>query len=170
MAWKPDPEDPAADAPLLITSDGARKGTEITDGQIDLPIADRVVCAVAVSRFTPYLRLHLWGANVPDSASGPDFTLQIEGPLRIVTKEREWTIDPESGPDPAYLRLVTKTISRATAWADGSLEVGFTDGDRLLVPPFEYEPWQLNGDDGSLVVSAAGGGLAVWSAATGKTD
>lgn len=128
------------------------------------------MCAVAVSRFAPYLRLHFWGAGVPNSAPGPDYTLQISGPLRFVASDREWSIDPEAGPDPAYLRLVAKTVARALASDDGSLEVEFTDGDRLAVAPDVYEPWQLDGDDGSLVVSVAGGGLSAWDATPGPTS
>jgi hypothetical protein len=118
---------------------------------------------VEVSRFTPFLRLHFWGTpGVPDSTTGPDYALQIEGPLRVVVGGTVWNIDPQTGADPVYLRLVDKKVSRAVAAIDGALDVVFTDDDRLIVPPYEFEPWQLSGDDGSLVVSVAGGGLAVW--------
>ena len=134
-----------------------------TSGPVELPIAGRVVCTVAVSRFTPYLRLHFWG-NAPDSTTGPNYTLQIEGPFRLATAEREWNIDPEVGADPAYLRLVEKKVAHAVASDDGSLDLAFTDGDHLVIPADVYEPWQLSGDDGSLIVSVAGGGLAVLGA------
>ncbi len=157
----PDFEGAGAGSPLLIAADGSiREGSDPTEDQIDLPIGGRAVSAVAVSRFVPFLRLHFWGREV----SGSDFELQIDGQLRIVASGRDRTIDPESGPDPAYLLLVDKTVSSAVANADGSLDVEFTDGDRLLVAPGQYEPWQLNGDDGTLVVSVAGGGLSVWEA------
>ena len=133
-------------------------------GPIDLPIAGRAVCAVGVSRFTPFLRLEFWGRSVPESTTGPDYTLQIEGPLRIISADREWSIDPEAGADPVYLRLVSKQVSVAVASDDGGLDVAFTDGDHLIVPPYVHEPWQLIGDDDSLIVSVAGGGLAVWDA------
>jgi hypothetical protein len=48
-----------------------------------LPLSGRVVCLVAVSRFVPFLRLHFWGSGVPNSSTGPDYTLQIEGPMTI---------------------------------------------------------------------------------------
>jgi hypothetical protein len=164
VAWTPDPENPAAGAPYLVTSDGTtRKGSNITEGQIELPIGGREVSVVAVSRFVPFLRLHFHGPE----AFGADFTLEIEGPIRIVAKGHESAIVPESGPSPACLPLVEKTVARAMASADGSLDVEFTDGDHLLIAPHQYEPWQLNGDDGTLVVSVAGGGLAVWEAGPG---
>jgi hypothetical protein len=141
-----------------------REANERDPGPRELPLAGRDVSAVAVSRFVPFLRLQFWGGGVPDLKPAPDCTLEIEGPFRIVTAEREWSVVPQKGPDAAYLLLVSKTVARAVASDDGGLEVEFTDGDRLVVPPHEYEPWQLNGDDDSLVVSAAGGGLAVWDA------
>ena len=124
-------------------------------GPRELPIAGRVVCAVAVSRFVPFLRLHFWGAG---------------GPFRLTTPEREWSIDPQAGPDAAYLLLVSKKIDHAIASDDGGLVVDFTDADRLIVPRHEYEPWQLDGEDGSLFVSVAGGGLAVWDARPKKAE
>jgi hypothetical protein len=150
----------------IIESDGVvREAAPLREpGSQELPIAGRVVCAVAVSRFVPFLSLQFWGNGVPDSAPGPDHVLQIEGPLRVIASERETRIVPEAGPDDAYLLLVNKTVARAFASNDGLLEVEFSDGDRLVVPPHEYEPWQLSGDDGSLFVSLAGGGLAIWSA------
>ena len=132
-----------------------------TSGPMELPIAGRVVCTVAISRFTPFLRLHFWG-SAPDSTAGPDYILQIEGPFRLTIADRESSIDPEAGADPAYLRLVEKKIAHAVASDDGSLDLAFTDGDHMVIPPDVYEPWQLSGDDGSLIVSVAGGGLAVW--------
>ena len=162
----PDSAKPAARAPYLKEFDGTtRSGSTVTEGQIALPIGGRAVSVVGISKFVPFLRIDLFGSGI----TGTNFRLEIDGPFRIVGKEHDWTIDPQSGPDPAYLGLVDKTIARATAAADGSLEVEFTDGDFLLVTPFEYEPWQLDGDDGTLIVSVAGGGLAVWSP-TGETE
>ena len=75
--------------------------------------------------------------------------------------EREIDLGEEA--DPACLRLLGKTVSRAVAFEDGRLHIDFVGGDVLTVEPSAYEPWQLNGSDGSLVVSVAGGGLAVWA-------
>jgi hypothetical protein len=148
----------------LVVSNGVVRQAKVLRnlGPHELPLAGRAVCAVAVSRFVPFLRLHFWGAGVPDSTPRPDYTLQIEGPFRIGAAAREWSIDPQAGPDAAYLLLVNKKVAHARAGDDGGLVVDFTDGDRLVVPPHAYEPWQLSGEDGSLFVSVAGGGLAVW--------
>ena len=77
---------------------------------------------------------------------------------------QEWRIDREAGQDPAYLSVVDKKVARAVASDNGELAIEFTDADHLIVSSDVYEPWQLNGDDGSLIVSVAGGGLAVWNA------
>jgi hypothetical protein len=126
------------------------------EGDVSLPINGRDVSQVAISRFTPFLRIHFWHP-------GPEFTLEIEGSFRLVSSGVESLIDPERGPDPTYLTLVDKTVAHAIARRDGGLEVTFSDGDRLIIPPDRYEPWQLNGNNGYLVVSVAGGGLAIWS-------
>ena len=59
--------------------------------------------------------------------------------------------------------LLRKTIAHAVGLKDGTLDVSFSDGTRLIVPVDpDYEAWEVSGDDGFLVVSRPGGGLAVW--------
>ena len=157
MTSKPDDE-------FLTIRDqnGSRRG-RTSNGDIDLPIANWAVSVVAVSRFLPFLRLHFYGHDSPNGEPNSlGYNLSVEGPMVIVANSSEHRIDPAAGEDPAYLSLVTKTVLRATASRDGGLVIVFTDDDRLEVPQFQYEPWQLAGDDGSLVVSVAGGGLALW--------
>jgi hypothetical protein len=120
-----------------------------------LPIEGRDVSQVGISRLL--LTLHFWDLSA-------EYSLQIGGPFRLVQRGTEILIEPEAGPHPAYLELVDKTVARAIARKDGGLELTFSDGVGLMVPPDRYEPWQLNGDRGYLVVSFAGGGLAIWSA------
>ena len=131
-------------------------------GDVVLPIADRVVTAVRVSRFEHFLVLEFKGWGVPNSATGPFFSLAINGPFRLVGSGKEHGVDPQAGSDPVYLELVTKTVQMAVASQDGSLAVEFSDGTRLLVAADRYEPWELNGDDHTLFVSVAGGGLSFW--------
>ena len=148
--------------PTLVDQNGSRRG-RMSNGDINLPIANWNVSVVAVSRFLPFLRLPFHGHGGPDGRpNSPGYNLSVEGPMVIVANSSEHRVDPAAGEDPVYLSLVTKTVERATASSDGGLRIVFTDGDRLEVPPFQYEPWQLAGDDGSLVVSVAGGGLALW--------
>jgi len=61
--------------------------------------------------------------------------------------------------------LVGKTIARAIGRKDGSLDVSFTDGSRLVVHIDPgYEAWELSASDGFMVVSLPGGGLSTWKA------
>jgi len=65
--------------------------------------------------------------------------------------------------------LVKKTVDRAVAHEDGSLEVRFMDGDILFVASDpHYEAWEAYASDGMKVVSLPGGGLATWAAVAKK--
>ena len=65
--------------------------------------------------------------------------------------------------------LVRKTVDRAVAHEDGSLEVNFMDGDMLFVGPDPgYESWEAYASDGMKVISLPGGGLATWPAIATK--
>jgi hypothetical protein len=59
--------------------------------------------------------------------------------------------------------LIEHTVEEATANAAGALQVIFEGGARLTVEPDPaYEAWNVSGPDGALVVSTAGGKLAIW--------
>jgi hypothetical protein len=139
---------------------------------IELPIADREVWRVSVSRYVPYLRIEFLGEGISGSATGPDYSLIIDGPLRLMSKGRVVEVDPSTGPDPIYLGFVEKRVRRAIAGQDGSLTVEFADGDVLSVAPDRYEPWQLEPlkGDGMMIVSVAGGGLATWDRMPGSNS
>jgi hypothetical protein len=63
----------------------------------------------------------------------------------------------------ALRQLVGHTIEEATADAAVALHVIFEAGARLTVEPDKaYEAWSVSGPDGALVVSTAGGKLAIW--------
>jgi hypothetical protein len=133
-------------------------------GDVHLSIVGHSVWMVSVARFTPYLRVHFWPPDSAEGGAATQFTLSIERPMTLATKSGDRTIVPERGADSAYLDLLTMTVEHATALQDGGLVIDFDDGGRLHVPSDEYEAWQLHGDDGSLIVSIAGGGLAIWDA------
>jgi hypothetical protein len=130
----------------------------------ELPIAGRNVSSLALSRFTPFLRLHFWGHEIDGSTPGPDFTFEIEGPFRLSSNTTTTEVDPETAIHPVVLDLMHKQVERALAFDDGTAVIEFVDGAVLTVPPDQYEAWQLNGDSGELFVSVAGGGLAIWGA------
>ena len=90
--------------------------------------------------------------------------IRIEGRMSI---EHGGTQLGLSGEKPAEAGqasiLVGKTIQHAIAGKDGSLDVRFTDGSRLVVPSDpDYEAWEANATDGFMVVSLPGGGLSTW--------
>jgi hypothetical protein len=92
--------------------------------------------------------------------------LRIDGPFRLVSPAAVIEVDPEAGGHAVYLGLLQRVVREAVAAEDGSLVITFADGDRLEIPSDVYEPWQLTGK-GQTLVSAAGGGLAVWDEAGG---
>ena len=128
----------------------------------DLPIAGRRIARVSVSYVSPYLVLDLPGWATEDSEADHDYVLQIDGPLCFVSPDQESVVDLEDGPSTLTLHLLGKSIARAGASEDGALRVEFADGEVLVIEPGVYEPWQLSADDGTSVISVAGGGLAEW--------
>jgi len=128
----------------------------------DFPIVGRRIATLSFSEVVPYLVLHLPGWTARDSEAGQNYVLQIDGPVRLIASGQSSVVDLEEGPSCRLVTLLGKSIASAGAFEDGSLRIDFADGDALVVDPSVYEPWQLSGEDGSSVVSVAGGGLAVW--------
>jgi hypothetical protein len=94
------------------------------------------------------------------------YFIVIESPFRLDVHGNSFSISPEEVPDHALQslrQLVGNTIEEASADAAGALLVIFDDGARLTVEPdAAFEAWNVSGPDGALVVSTAGGMLAVW--------
>lgn len=58
------------------------------------------------------------------------------------------------------IHIVRKTIAQAVARDDGTLEMVFTDGTELIVPPAaEHETWSFISSDGMLLAPFPGEGL-----------
>lgn len=148
--------------PLVQQRQGSRQ-RGIYDRSMDtsLPIVGRRVAKVSFAYVVPYLTLDLPAWTAEGEPERSDYVLQIDGSLRFTASGIEHEIELEDEADPALLRLLRKTVSRAMAHEDGTLYIDFVDGDVLTVQPSAYEPWQLNGSDGSQVISVAGGGIAV---------
>jgi hypothetical protein len=124
----------------------------------DLPIAGRVVNEVAWTSGGLWLRF--WFPRT-------EYGLHIEGEFRVVTGGVARHNDPRT-PHESWFGLCNRTIRTAEAADDGALTIRFMDGGELLIAPGRYEPWRLEGEDGELFVSVAGGGLAIWERQTPK--
>lgn len=96
---------------------------------------------------------------------GEHITIRIEESFRLKHGDQEWELDAEEDLEGLgkALTLFRKTVAQATAFQDGRLELRFTDGTELSVPPgVKYEAWGLAGSSGRRLVSTPGGGLAIW--------
>ncbi|HET8630528.1 MAG TPA: DUF6188 family protein [Thermomicrobiales bacterium] len=122
---------------------------------IDLPLQGRTVTRCPVD-FAFSLQFWEMGEST--------INICIEGPFTLKHHAREWALDAEEDNEGLgkALTLFRKTVAQATAHQDGGLELRFTDGTELSVPPLDkYEAWQFGGA-GWLIVSTPGGGLAIW--------
>jgi hypothetical protein len=93
---------------------------------------------------------------------GDEYGLHIEGPFQLVASGATMELDPRA-PAMVWFSLAGRVVEAAEAKAEGSLQIRFSDGSQLNVPSHRYEAWQLEGPDGELFVSVAGGGFAVWT-------
>jgi hypothetical protein len=94
------------------------------------------------------------------------FELRIEQALDFVGADgAALTLDPEEDPTGLgpLLACTRTTVTAATAFHDGRLEMSFADGSRLSVSASgDYEAWELAGPLGLRMVSTPGGILTVW--------
>jgi hypothetical protein len=96
--------------------------------------------------------------------------LRIECPFTYRTSRGETILlDPEN--DPAQLGPVLSVVRSAVlnAFADeaGALHLDFADGSAIEVPSNDqFEAWTIAGNDGLLLVSLPGQGIAKWGTGT----
>ena len=91
----------------------------------------------------------------------PQYTITVECPLLITGLEgaRE-PIEPQVVE--RLTELVPATV-QAIAVQSGTLSIGLAGAVEIVVTPTDmYEAWQVNGNDGSLLVCLPGGGLSWW--------
>ena len=92
----------------------------------------------------------------------PEYTITIECPMTIT--ESGPPVEPTSTEALGRLRDLLMKHVVAVDHDDGTLTVSFADGHSLAVAPHDlYEAWQVNGDDGSLIVCMPGGELSWWA-------
>ena len=97
---------------------------------------------------------------------GDDLQLRIEQPFVVEGPDGRETLFVPGGDADRLAPVVTlarREVTRAEAFKDGHLEIIFSDGTSLGVPPDEgFEAWELVGPGGLRTVSLPGGDLAVW--------
>ena len=100
-----------------------------------------------------------------DSPDG-SYDLRVEADFSFVSADGvEVVLRPETDPTGLgpVLACARTSVVDALAFDDGRLTASFADGSRLVVDGSrEYEAWMLSGPAKLLVVSTAGGALALW--------
>jgi hypothetical protein len=122
------------------------------DDHWSLPVDDQMVAQLCIDAAVT-LRL------------GNEVAVRIERPFVLVIDADERLVVPDGDLDglAPVLSLARATVTRGAAFDDGHLELSFGDRTRLSVLAAEdYEPWQVTGPGGLLVVSVPGGGLSIW--------
>ena len=127
-----------------------------SDNTLSLPLAGREVARLVLDY---RLTLQFLGGD-------DDLDLAIATPFAVVDEGRTDLVDPEQpeslGPALTLLRRVVESV---IVREDGGLELAFTHGPRLSVPPDpNYEAWESTSSSGAKLVCLPGGGLAVWAA------
>lgn len=77
----------------------------------------------------------------------------------------EHLIVPEADPVliAPVLAIARLSVHESFGYADGHLELTFSDGSTIGVPGTQdYEPWELTGPNGLKLVSVPGEKLAIW--------
>lgn len=100
-----------------------------------------------------------------DSRTGFGISIRIEHPFVLVAEGREHRLDPSRNPLhlTPVLPLVRAKIISCKAFDGGQLCLTFDRGYRITVySSADFEPWEICGSRGALIVSIPGGGLATW--------
>lgn len=127
---------------------------------LDLPIRGWPLSSVRVADANYYLQLGFSGDG------SPDYVVEVEDDVALLMRATQTPvrIRQRVGPYADLIGLLGTECVRAQAMSDGGLELAFADGSTInLAAPGPYETWQLRAEESEyLVVSVAGGGLAVF--------
>jgi hypothetical protein len=109
--------------------------------------------------------VHFQGSLRVDIGIDPGYLLKIEGQF-VFSRGGESHHLRGTPYDPRMEELRALTghrIATAQAYADGRLEISMDDGDSIACgPDGKYEPWQVSGPEGFVVVSMPSGALEIW--------
>jgi len=126
------------------------------DVDVDLRLKSRTVTRCCIDAA---LSIEFWEKGTTTTV------IRIGGRMRIEDGGMRLDISPRKPRESAQAAVLWgKKVAQATGRADGTLDVSFEDGSRLVVPVDpHYEAWEVSADDGFLVVSQPGGRLAIWN-------
>jgi hypothetical protein len=100
-----------------------------------------------------------------DIGLDPHYVLSIEGPCKFRIGDIDYQLrGTPYDPEMEYLRtMANKLIVSANAHSNGQLEIVLEEGSTVSSKTDgDFEPWQISGPGGFLVVSMPSGGLTVW--------
>lgn len=92
-------------------------------------------------------------------------TIIVSGVFEFETAAGAWrlSLEGEAVTLAPVLTILGLTIDYAAARKDGTLELAFSDGSRLSVPPdAAYEAWEFDGSHGAKAIGLPGGDVAIW--------
>ena len=95
-------------------------------------------------------------------------TIVIEQKFTLESGNNKITLDvaTPTALSPVF-SLHRKIVASASAYKNGTLEVDFVEGEKLLVSPDpngRYESWEVFGTHGLRIVCKPSGGLSIWQA------
>lgn len=68
-------------------------------------------------------------------------------------------------------KLMGHTLTAMAVSADGSLDLRFGSGERILVPPDRrYEAWEAHAPGGLILVSKPGGGMTIFGTVVAEVE
>jgi hypothetical protein len=97
--------------------------------------------------------------------NGVEFSIEAEF-LLIRPAGQRHALNPQADDGLALAPILgtrRRTVGKGAAFKDGRLVLEIDDGSRIEVPAgLKYEPWNLTGPGGLLIVSVPGGDLSIW--------
>lgn len=93
-------------------------------------------------------------------------TIRIETPFQLTSDDaRAWIVDPEASDQPVQLLRLRHSSLDADCFENGSLSLRSSSGFHVDVwADRNFEAWSLTRENGEMVVSLPGGGVANFEA------
>ena len=109
--------------------------------------------------------VYFQGSMRLDIGLEPSYLVRIEGPcvFSIDGETFQFRGTPYDSTMEKSQAIVGNRITSARAYEDGRLELILEGGASIsCAPDGKFEPWQISGPDGFLVVSKPSGALEIW--------